>query len=409
MDNSYHWTDHVPAATATYLERNPAQTVELLVADFVGSPRGLTLPAGRFAQKGAWPLPSSIFSETVSGAGDLQTGPDIRLVPDLSTAIPMPWARTATLQIIGQPQDAEGRPMGVAPRQVLARVGSYFAEQGWAPTLHARLDVHVSDETSARDHGLEDAAHGLIEEIFSFAQTQGIALDAVTPTGVPGVLAVSFAPAAPVVLADAVFFTKRMIRALASKHSTTASFMAWSGTHQGLGLTLAALVADKNARNLFASDTTPTAEAQHFVAGLQAYLPAAALLVAPYVNSYRRLRPLGLTALTWSDTDRTAAINGAGADAIATRVPGADCNPYLAIAATLAAGYLGLIENRPPATGTMPRSAPAALEILRETHKLRMILGEEFARAYETVKTRETEELLGEITPWEVTHLSHRV
>ena len=92
-----------------------------------------------------------------------------------------------------------------------------------------------------------------------------------------------------------------------------------------------------------------------------------------------------------------------------------DCNPYLGLAASLACGYLGLVENRTPTreyTGDtevreqmLPHALPDALGRFRDAHKLRTILGEEFAKAYEHVKACEYGEVLQHISPWERTHL----
>ena len=154
---------------------------------------------------------------------------------------------------------------------------------------------------------------------------------------------------------------------------------------------------------------------------MQAHLPAATPLIAPYVNSYRRYvkdhaAPVNLE---WAHDNRTTAIrvpiSNPGARRVENRVAGMDCNPYLGIAASLACGYLGLVEDRKPtpehkgdayaSAQAIPRGLFDALGRFHDAHKLRTILGEEFAKAYEHVKAGEYEEFLQEISPWEREYL----
>ena len=97
------------------------------------------------------------------------------------------------------------------------------------------------------------------------------------------------------------------------------------------------------------------------------------------------------------------------------RLAGMDCNPYLGIAASLACGYLGIMQKREPrgecvgnayqGEDTLPESLGEALELFAENRAMREVLGEEFCRVYETVKHMEYEEFLQVISPWEREHL----
>ena len=100
---------------------------------------------------------------------------------------------------------------------------------------------------------------------------------------------------------------------------------------------------------------------------------------------------------------------------IENRVIGADANPYLALAVTLACGYLGMMEQLTPTpitTGSaydldfeLPQSLSHALEILRKEEKLRTILGTRFVDVYAAIKELEYAEFMRVISPWEREHL----
>jgi glutamine synthetase len=144
-------------------------------------------------------------------------------------------------------------------------------------------------------------------------------------------------------------------------------------------------------------------------------------LFAPNVNSYRRITRQQLAPINvqWGYDNRTAGLRVPVSDPesrrVENRVGGADANPYLAIAASLACGYLGMVENLQPSDPiagsahdmpfALPRSLDAALRRLQESEPLIRILGEPFVAAFTIVKTAEYEVFLQVISSWEREHL----
>ena len=160
---------------------------------------------------------------------------------------------------------------------------------------------------------------------------------------------------------------------------------------------------------------------RHFIGGLQRHLPSAVAVLAPYVNSYRRYvrdhaAPINLE---WGRDNRTTGIripvSEPEARRVENRLAGMDCNPYLGIAASLACGLLGLMEEKRPAAqyrgdayegeGELPRDLGKALDQFDAAPALHEVLGPEFARVYFNVKRAEYEEFLSVISPWEREHL----
>ncbi len=239
-----------------------------------------------------------------------------------------------------------------------------------------------------------------------------------------GQMEINFFHAAPLGLADEVFFFKRTLREVALRHDMFATFMAkpiagepGSAMHIHQSIVNAA-----TGRNLFSNeDGSPSQEFFWFIGGLQRHIPSAMAIFAPYVNSYRRLvrNSAAPINIQWGADNRTVGIRSPVSDADARRVEnrviGADANPYVAFAATLACGYLGIknrIEPMPECTGDayegdyqLPRSLDEALMLLRRDKDLARVLGESFVTVYSEVKEVEHAEFMKVISPWEREHL----
>jgi len=158
------------------------------------------------------------------------------------------------------------------------------------------------------------------------------------------------------------------------------------------------------------------------IGGMQKYLPDAMALIAPNVNSYRRLAPdkWGTPINTaWGYDNRTAGlrvpVSTPQARRVENRIAGADVNPYLALAASLACGYLGMVEQIKPsppvstnaygAESQLPHTLREAVDGLLECEPLREILGERFVRLYASIKHHEYDTFLNVISAWEREHL----
>jgi glutamine synthetase len=225
-------------------------------------------------------------------------------------------------------------------------------------------------------------------------------------------------------LADQVFVFKRTLRETALRNGVFATFMAKPMEGEpGSALHIHQSILDrKTGKNIFTKDDESEHERfRHFIGGLQAYTPGAIAFFAPSVNSYRRLSPdfAAPTNMHWGYDNRTAGIRVPDSSPLARRVenrfPGADCNPYLAIAVSLACGYLGMknhIDPQPPHGGdayeeplAVARSLDEALRLLDELDELKDVLGHQFVRAYQAVKSHEFEAFNKVISSWEREYL----
>jgi glutamine synthetase len=225
----------------------------------------------------------------------------------------------------------------------------------------------------------------------------------------------------PVEVADQAFLFKYAAKEIAIRHGLNAVFMAKPvAGSPGSSMHLHQSVVDAGGRNVFsAGDGSETAAFGHFMGGLQAYVPDLMLIFAPFVNSYRRFvkgsqAPINLE---WGYDNRTSGlrvpVSGPSARRVENRIAGADANPYLAIAASLAAGLSGMDEKLSPSTPleagsngydreyALSRSFLPALERMQNSAASRRLLGDHFVTAYTAVKELEYESYLNEISAWE--------
>ncbi|MEY2991325.1 MAG: hypothetical protein RI946_719 [Pseudomonadota bacterium] len=441
----------LPAAARAYLEGRKLDEVECIIADLPGIARGKAVPATKYARQTSFHLPDSIFYQTISGDWGDAAGAegfierDMILRPDISTATAAPWTGDWTLQVIHDAYDRKGKPVPYAPRNVLKRVVDLYKAKGWDPVVAPEMEFFLvarnidpakpieammgrSGRPAAARQAYSmtavDEFGPVIDDIYDFAEAQGFEIDGITQEGGAGQLEINLRHGNPVKLADEVFYFKRLIREAALRHDCFATFMAKPIENEpGSAMHIHHSIVDmETGNNVFSGPQGGETDLFfHFIGGLQKYLPAAIAIMAPYVNSYRRYvrNHAAPVNLEWGRDNRTTGIRIPLADPkarrIENRLAGMDCNPYLCIAASLACGYLGMVNEIWPSKQykgdayegeeDVPRVMGDALDLFEEAKDLHEILGPEFARVYSIVKRTEYEEFLQVISPWEREHL----
>ncbi len=196
----------------------------------------------------------------------------------------------------------------------------------------------------------------LFEDVYDYCEAQEIGIDSLIHEEGVAQVEMNFNHGDPLALADQTFLFKRTVRQAALRHDIYATFMAKPYEQEpGSAMHIHQSVVDHKGKSLFANKHgKDTRLFLAHIGGLQKYLPAAMPMIAPFVNSYRRLvRFLSAPINThWGHENRTVGLRVPVSDVknrrVENRVPGADANPYLAIAASLACGYLGMVENLVP-------------------------------------------------------------
>jgi glutamine synthetase len=223
----------------------------------------------------------------------------------------------------------------------------------------------------------------------------------------------------PVVVSDQAFLFKYAAREIALKHGLNAVFMAKPvAGSAGSSMHLHTSVVNAQGDNVFSlADGNASALFGQFIAGLQTYGPELMLMFAPNVNAYRRYvsGSQAPTNMAWGYDNRTTGLripsSSPTARRVENRVAGADANPYLAMAATLAAGLRGIEEKRVPSEPLagngydqahgLPRSMEAALDRMQNSCFAREVFGNDFVTGYCAVKALELDSFQNEVSTWE--------
>jgi len=367
--------------------------------------------------------------------------PDTRARIDPSTFRVLPWEPDTAAFLMDFLQD-DGSPHPACPRGVLRQVIQRARALGYEPSMGAEFEFFVFKETPASLHakgfrGLEplspgmfgyswvragqnaDLCHAILDEMDRFEiPIEGLH----TETG-PGVyeVAIRYDDALPA--ADKAALFKTGMKQVAARLGYVVTFMAkWNHAlpgssghlHQSLW---------KNGSNAFydaAGAHKLSAVARHYLGGQMALMPDLTALVSPTVNSYKRYVP-GVWAplnASWGVENRTCAIRAIPGNAKSTRLEyrqtAADINPYIAMAATLAAGLWGIehkIEPPAPVDGdacgrtdlaALPRTLREATARLAESAHVRGLLGEAFIEHYLRTRDWECRQYERAVTEWEL-------
>jgi len=439
-----------------FIKENKIDEVECLVPDMAGVARGKILPADKFIEgmkKHGLRMPESVFVQTVTGdypEDDYErvispATRDVYLVPDPSTIRVVPWYEEPTAQVICDAHFFEGGPVEISSRHILRSVLDLYAAQDWQPVIAPELEFYLVDvntdpdypleppigrskrrETSRQAYGLDavNEFDPLFEDVYDFCEAMHI--DVVTLTHEAGAaqMEMNFNHGDPLALADQAFLFKRTVREAGLRHQVYATFMAKPMQYEpGSSMHIHQSVFDvKTGKNLFArKNGANTALFLNHIGGLQKFLPAVMPMLAPNVNSYRRLTPYSDAPINtqWGFDNRTVGLRVPHSEPhsrrVENRLAGADANPYLAIAATLACGYLGMTmksKPRSPVEGsayrlahTLPQTLYDALHRFNGTRALKPVLGEKLIDAITVVKETELRAYQMVISSWEREHL----
>jgi glutamine synthetase len=424
----------VAAAIATHELRE----VEIAWADHFGHTLGKRLPATGFAERAgderfgfcdatlSWDATAGVH---IGGRlTDWHTGfPDLYAVPDEETFRPLPW-RAGTGQFIGDVETHDGQPVLTAPRTVLRRVVAHLAELGYEARVGVEIECFLLDlgdlplggsvhcYSLEKLNELDPALGALVTGLDGYVPVEGV-----TGEYGPGQIEVNLRYGDPLTAADDGFRLKYASRVLAREAGIGVTFMAkpfegLSGNSMHLHLSLL-----RDGRPAFApEDGAENAVGRSAIASLVQHLPAITVFGAPNVNSYKRFEAESYAPITaaWGGDNRTAAVRslveGPNGTRVELRTPGADANPYWAIAALLAAVAVGLEGggSEPPSKGEgnlygvgapLPRTPVEAVALARADKEIVDVLGEDAVYDYTLLVEREWEASLKAITDWERT------
>jgi len=427
-----------------WLTENRIEDVEAFVPDMAGAARGKVIPADKFTEQNM-KMPEAVFSQTISGEyiddPSNREDRDMILKPDYDTLRPVPWAVDPAASVFLDCLRLDDQPVATSPRQILRQVLELYERRGWRAIVAPEVEFYLIKSHTDPDEEVEPPEGRLgrtdlsrqpysidtmndfepfIMDVYKFCDDQGIRIDTLSQEMGPAQFEINFLHGDPVDLADQVFLFKRTVREAAIRHEMHATFLSKPMADEpGSALHIhQSVVSTEDGSNVFSTpEGEPSELFYSFLGGLQKYIPESMLVLAPYVNSYRRFQTYSAAPvnLAWAIDNRTVGLrvpqSGAENRRIENRLAGSDVNPYLATAVTLACGYLGMVEGlqaSEPVTGsaydgerTLPWNIWFAIESLQTSAAMRATLGDRFVDLYCGLKKAEYAEFEHVITPWE--------
>ncbi|MFN3330888.1 MAG: type I glutamate--ammonia ligase [Caldilinea sp.] len=425
------------------IKRNDIRFIRLQFSDIVGSSKQITIPVDHWDDavlNGVWFDGSSIegFARVAES--------DMYLTPDLDTFIVIPWEMDlSTARVICDVRTPDGAPFEGDPRQVLkrqlARAASLGLDYYVGPELEFFLfKIHPNgdllpltphDEAGYFDIST-DLAHSVRRQMVDALTAMGIDVEASHHEVAAGQSEIDFRYGPALMAADAAITFRTTLKAVAQKNGLHCTFMPkpiagvnGSGmhVHQSLWHRESGDTAMYDPDSEYGLSQT----ALHFIAGQLAHAPAMTPIIAPLVNSYKRLVP-GYEApvyISWGRTNRSALIRiprlTAGrykSTRCELRCPDPSCNPYLAFAVMLASGLSG-IENKlePPLPAeedlyhvdgmragleTLPGDLGDAIEALKSDEVIQDALGQHVYERFVEAKMVEWNDFQRHVTQWEL-------
>ncbi|HJX38478.1 MAG TPA: type I glutamate--ammonia ligase [Anaerolineae bacterium] len=428
-------------------EQDQVKFVSLQFTDVMGTIKNVTIPGSELQEaldNGIWFDGSSVEGFTRICESDMY------LLPDPNTYQVLPWLPEGqrTARLICDILQQEGKPSPVDPRSVLRSAMAECAQMGYTYQVSSELEFFLftmRDDRPSRapvphdfagyfDFSPRDLASEVRQDIILALEAMGIKVERAHHEVASGQHEINFRYADALTSADNCMTFKYVVKAVAQDHGLHATFMPkpiyginGSGmhTHQSLF--------DSEGRNAFFSPNDRyrlSPLAYNFAAGQMKHAKSLAAIVAPTVNSYKRLVP-GYEApvyICWGEVNRSALIRiprySNGRDErtrLELRCPDPSCNPYLAYAAMLKTGLEGIRQKLAPpppveenvydfsneklsemSIESLPGSLIEALGELERDEVLRETLGERLYQSFMRAKKAEWDQYRTQVTPWEI-------
>ena len=410
-------------------------TVALGLGDLNGIMRGKRIPAAQWARicESGNALAMSIFTMDMTcdvwntPVVSFQNGfPDCHIFP-LHAPVAIPWEPGVAL-CFARAEGMDHEVLTIDPRQALVRQLARAEAMGLEVSAGTELEFYLLDPQTGlpRDngndcYGLDRAAE--LEPILGPLREQidamGIPIEQSNPEYAAGQVEVNIRHDAALIAADRVVMFRSLVKQLAAQHGFHASFMAkpfleesGNGFHVHYSLW-------SDGQNIFADKGRLSDRGRHFLAGLQHRMAEMSVCGAMTVNGYRRRQPLSFcpTNASWGFDNRTVALRVIEGSDSTTRIEkrdaGADCNPYLLLAADIAAGLDGIEAAMEPSPATdgnayedstappIPLQLDEAIRQARASDWLAGVLGADQYEIWLQQAERELDFFWQQITPFE--------
>jgi len=363
---------------------------------------------------------------------------DFALHADQATLRRTPW-NEGTALLLADLAWHDGTPVTVSPRQILRRQLDRLAERGWTALVGTELEFMVFNDTyedawkrgyrglnPANQYNVDYSVLGtgrvepLLRRIRNEMGAAGMTVESAKGECNLGQHEIAFRYDEALVTCDQHAIYKTGAKEIAAQEGSALTFMAKYDEREGNSCHIHLSLRDDAGDPVFADDHGELGMSltmRHFLAGQLAALRDFTLLYAPNINSYKRYRPgsFAPTAISWGLDNRTCALRVIGHGhslRFENRVPGGDVNPYLAVAAMVAAGLYGIehkLELPPPCTGNayhadaahVPATLREAAGLWQAGELARAAFGDEVVDHYANMARVEQDAYDSAITDWE--------
>ncbi len=362
---------------------------------------------------------------------------DLVMAPDLSTLRRVPW-QPGTALLLADARWLDGAPVVQSPRQVLQAQLDRLAERGWQAMVGTELEFILFDETyeaawtkrytdlsPSNQYNVDYSILGtsrvepLLREIRLGMRDAGMQVESAKGECNPGQHEIAFKYTDALTTCDNHVIYKNGAKEIAAQRGSALTFMAKYNEREGNSCHIHLSLRTPEGKSVFAGDrphgVSPLFE--QFLAGQLAGLRELSYFFAPNINSYTRYQPgsFAPTAVKWGLDNRTCALRVVGHGPglrFENRVPGGDVNPYLAVAAMIAAGLHGVDNDltlEEPFGGNayvsdaerVPTSLHEAATLLDASALARSTLGDEVVDHYVNAARVETLAFDAAVTDWE--------
>ena len=440
-------TDPAPAATEG-ATGTPVTSIRVLYPDLHGVARGKEVPIAEFDDV----LDNGLrFCAAVMGT-DLRNTPvvggeagypDLIARPDMTTMTTLPW-EPGVACCVADLEPAEGGAPIADPRGAVRRVVEDLRGIGLDPIVGPELEFFLLERDPSATHGIRRRLDrpSMVYTVGPQADPGGVVREMTEGLAQLEVLAINhefmnsqyeinLRHTDALRAADRAFLLKAAVKDMAARRGLVATFMGKPFNDQGGSGAHLHVSLNREGRNAFdAPGGGVSAELRAFTAGVLAHAAGLMAFLNPTVNAYRRIRPdsLAPTHANWGWDNRTTFIRvppeRGGATRLEVRVADGAANPYLAIAAVLAAGAHGVREDMtppPPVDGDayradreligppLPVSLDAALEALEADTVLHRTLGQQTVETFLAVKRFEAERHRAWVSDWDIAEYLHHL
>lgn len=420
------------------VEEEEIEFIRLQFTDMFGNLRNVAVTKGQLKRV----LDSKYVFDGSALYGGYKSGEEFYLAPDLNTFVILPWRpqQGKVARFLCDVYQEDGTECSLSPRTVLKKVLEDAKKKGYTFYIDPECEFFLfhtdengmpttitHEQAGYMEVGPLDLGENARRDMVLTLEEMGFEVESSHHEKAPAQHEIDFKESEALQIADSIVTFKSAVKSIAKRFGLHATFMPMpkngvpgSGMHLNISVY-------KDGRNIFNSaEKEIREEAKYFMGGVMAHAKGICALTNPLVNSYKRISSAinAPKEITWSEQHQNSCIRvrqHKGEDTkIELRFPDSSANPYLAIAACLAAGMEGIEkamdsgkameeEAKKKKIEILPLTLSEAIHYFEKDALLEEILGVDFKEIYKNAKMGEWNEYMEQVSDWEIEKYLYRV